>query len=180
MRQTLMALAALTVIGAASGGLLGLTLETGASLEPGSAQQPLALKDVTKAASEKQRSLAEQGHGVGDNGHGASDAGHKETATGQAMQVREMPPIVTNLAVPGTSWVRLQAAIVYDAKAVPNPDLLVTELTADIVAFLRSVSLASIEGADGLRGLREDLSERATIRSEGRVHEFIIQALVVQ
>lgn len=180
MGQTLIALAALTVIGAGSGGLLGLALEGGVSLEPRSAEQLLATKGMTKAGSEKQRRSAEPANGADDNGQRTSEAGHAETASRQSMQVKEMPPIVTNLAVPETSWVRLQAAIVYDAKAVPNPDLLATELMADIVTFLRTVSLASIEGADGLRALREDLSERATIRSEGRVHEFIIQALVVQ
>lgn len=150
--QTLKALVALTVISAGSGGFLGSIMGAGAPVEPRSA---------------------------GDKGAASAD-GHSETVARQSLVVRELPPIVTNLAVPETSWVRLQAAIVYDATAVPNPEPLVTELMSDIVAFLRTVSLASLEGADGLRSLREDLSERATVRSEGRVREFVIQALVVQ
>jgi flagellar protein FliL len=42
------------------------------------------------------------------------------------------------------------------------------------------VTLAEIGGASGLQHLREDLTERAVIRSQGHVHELILQTLVVQ
>ncbi len=54
------------------------------------------------------------------------------------------------------------------------------EITGDVLAFLRTLTLSQIEGASGLRQLREDLNERVAIRSSGRVRELIIQTLVVQ
>ena len=45
---------------------------------------------------------------------------------------------------------------------------------------LGALSAAQIEGARGLQYLREDLNERAAIRSAGKVRELIIETLVVQ
>ena len=91
-----------------------------------------------------------------------------------------LPPIVTNLADPSDAWVRLQAAIVFDTKTVPKPDLLAAQISEDFLAFLKTSTVAQIGGASGLQHLREDLNERAAIRSEGRIRELIIQSLVVQ
>jgi flagellar FliL protein len=91
-----------------------------------------------------------------------------------------LPPIVTNLADPSDAWVRLQAAIVFDTHTVPKPDLLAAQISEDFLAFLKTSTVAQIGGASGLQHLREDLNERAAIRSEGRIRELIIQSLVVQ
>ena len=95
------------------------------------------------------------------------------------MKLKELPPVVTNLGNPQTVWVRLQAAIVYDERSISNLDILVSQLRSDIVAFLRVTSLASIQGADGLRRLHEELSDRASIRSEKQVKEFIIETIII-
>jgi flagellar FliL protein len=92
----------------------------------------------------------------------------------------ELPPIIANLAEPSDAWVRVQASIVFDGKAVPKPDLVAAEIGEDILGFLRTLSEAQIGGASGLQHLREDLNERASIRSGGLVRELIIQTLVVQ
>jgi flagellar protein FliL len=91
-----------------------------------------------------------------------------------------LAPIVTNLSEPSDAWVRLQAAIVVDTKAVAAPDVLAAQISEDLLGFLKTLTVAQIGGASGLQHLREDLSERAAIRSEGRVRELIIQTLVVQ
>ena len=91
-----------------------------------------------------------------------------------------LPPVVTNLADPPDAWVRLQAAIVFDTKAVPAPDVLASQIAEDFLGFLKTLTVAQIGGASGLQHLREDLNERAAIRSEGRIRELIIQSLVVQ
>jgi len=125
----------------------------------------------------------DSGHG---GGHGADKAhdkpkGEQTTAHKPGKTVlKELAPIVTNLSDSSASWIRIQVAIVYDPAALPHPEVLTTELTADIVAYLRSVALRSIEGANGLRRLHDELSERAATRSEGVVQELIIQSLVVQ
>jgi len=94
--------------------------------------------------------------------------------------VRELAPIITNLARPQETWIRLEAALVFNDRPAPIPDALASEISGDILAYLRTVTLSQIEGASGLRQLREDLNERVAIRSEGRVRELIIQTLVVQ
>jgi flagellar FliL protein len=94
--------------------------------------------------------------------------------------LRELPPVIANLAEPSDAWVRVQASIVFDRKAVPKPDLVAAEIGGDILGFMRTLSVAQIGGASGLQHLREDLNERASIRSGGLVRELIIQTLVVQ
>lgn len=92
----------------------------------------------------------------------------------------ELPPIITNLADPPDAWVRLQASIVVDDGTTIKPEVLAAEIADDILGFMKTVTLAQIGGASGLQHLREDLSERATIRSQGHVRALMIQTLVVQ
>jgi len=103
-----------------------------------------------------------------------------DLAYGGTISVKELPSIVTNLAAPEHVMIRLQAAILFDAKAVQNPDVLGKQIADDILAFLTTASESQIEGASGLQHLREDLNDRAKVRSEGRVLELIIETLVVQ
>ena len=88
--------------------------------------------------------------------------------------------VVTNLAEPSDAWVRLESSIVFKSGSLPNPDVLLAEIRADLLAYLRTLSTAQIEGASGLLHLREDLAERAGLRSKGLVREFIVESLVVQ
>ena len=92
----------------------------------------------------------------------------------------DMAPIVTNLGAPRDTWIRLEASIVYDAKALPHPEIVAGEISGDALAYLRTVTLAQIEGPIGLQNIRQDLNERASIRSSGKVTELIIRTLVVQ
>jgi flagellar FliL protein len=92
----------------------------------------------------------------------------------------DMPPIVTNLGAPRDTWIRLEASIVFDAKALPHPEIMAGEIAGDELAYLRTVALTQIEGPIGLQDIRQDLNERALIRSGGKVTELIIRTLVVQ
>lgn len=170
--EIIIALAVSTLIGLGGGASLGFLLGVEAPSSTAVADKPAEAHAAPKVASEKPSKS--------QGAHAAVESPSVEAAGRPKMGLKELPPIVTNLAAPETGWVRLQAAIVYDPQAVPQPDILVSQVTADVVAFLRTLSLASIQGGDGLRRLHEDLTERASIRSEGRIREFIIQALVVQ
>jgi flagellar FliL protein len=110
------------------------------------------------------------------------EAKPKEAAPGLPANtaIKDLPPIVTNIAAPQQAWIRLEAAVVYDGKAVPEPDLLMREIGEDVLAFLRTLTLEQIQGVAGLRQLREDLNERVAIRSQGKARELLIQALIVQ
>ena len=91
-----------------------------------------------------------------------------------------LPPVLTNLAKPSTTWARLESAIIYDEAEGALSDALTAEITGDISAFLASLTIAHIEGPSGLAHLKEDLTERAQIRSEGRVSEVIITSLIIE
>ena len=94
--------------------------------------------------------------------------------------VKELPPIVTNLAQPEGMKIRLQASILYNKKEVETPTLMSAQITDDLVGYLKTLSIAQLQGGSGLQSLREDLNERVAIRSEGHVRELIIETLVVQ
>ena len=96
------------------------------------------------------------------------------------VEVHELPPIVVNLAAPPDSRIRLQVAIVYDKAALPEANVAAAQITDDIVAFLATLTLPGLQGASGLQNLREDLNERAAVRSQGKVREVVIETLVVQ
>jgi flagellar FliL protein len=105
--------------------------------------------------------------------------GAKQAFTGK-LNLKSLSPIVTNLSAPTGTWIRLEAAIVVDKENVKEESVLAGKISEDIVAFLRTVPLAQIEGANGFQHLREDLNDRARVRSEGKVREVIIQSLIVE
>ena len=94
--------------------------------------------------------------------------------------VRSLPPIVTNLASPERTWVRLEASLIVDGEQTPEANVLAAQITEDIVAFLRTVSLAQMQGASGFQHLREDLNDRIRVRSGGKVRDLAIQSLIVE
>ena len=96
------------------------------------------------------------------------------------VEVRELTPVVVNLAAPPDSRIRLQVAIVYDKGALPDANVAAVQITDDIVAFLETLTLPGLQGASGLQNLREDLNERAAVRSQGKVREVVIETLVVE
>jgi flagellar FliL protein len=94
--------------------------------------------------------------------------------------VRDLPPIITNLDQTSDTWVRLQAAIVFDPASIEKPDVLVTEIASDILGFMQTLTVSQLSGSSGLQHLREDLNDRALVRSDGRIQELVIESLVVQ
>jgi len=92
----------------------------------------------------------------------------------------DLPPVVTNLAAPADIWVRIEGTILFEGKTLPHGDALAGEIAGDMLAFMRTQTLAQIQGVAGLQHLRQDLNERIATRSDGRVREFIIKSLVVQ
>ena len=95
-------------------------------------------------------------------------------------RLRKITPVVTNLAAPPNAWIRMEASIVTDRLNEEEASVVVARIGEDIVAYLRTLTPAQIEGARGLQYLREDLNERAATRSGGKVRELIIETLVVQ
>ena len=101
-------------------------------------------------------------------------------APAEASTLFDLQPIVTNLGQPQDTWIRLEASILFDPKTLPHPEAVAGKISEDILAYLRTVTLKQLEGPIGLQAIREDLNERATIRSEGKVRELVLRTLVVQ
>lgn len=193
LMELLIPLAVVTVLGGGGGWFLGFSMlaptdpakngtETARAAE---AEKPKAAEGSAHA--EKEGSdHAKPAHGEA-GGHGKADAHEQDHGEEkpkppdkpESLQVKELPAIVTNLAA-SKNWVRLQAAIVFDPKVLPHAETLIPELMSDLTGFLNTLEIGDVEGPDGLRRLREELNERALIRSERHVHELVIESLVIQ
>ncbi len=92
----------------------------------------------------------------------------------------DLPPIVTNLGSPQEMWIRLETSMIFDSSTVKHPETLAAEVANDLLAYLRTVAVSQIQGPIGLQNLRQDLNERASIRSNGSVKELVIKTLVIQ
>jgi len=94
--------------------------------------------------------------------------------------IKRLAPVVTNLMGSASDWVRVEASIVFKADGAQNPDVLAGETRQDVLAYVRTLSLAQIQGPSGLLHLREDLNERVRLRSKGVIQELVLETLIVQ
>ena len=92
----------------------------------------------------------------------------------------DMPPIVTNIASPADTWIRLEASLVFDAKTSQHPQVVAAEIATDELAYLHTVSVNELQGPIGLENIRQDLRDRAFVRSGGKVSDLLIKTLVLQ
>ncbi|MDE3175877.1 MAG: flagellar basal body-associated FliL family protein [Pseudomonadota bacterium] len=92
----------------------------------------------------------------------------------------DLPPIITNIANPADTWVRLEGSIVFDPKAVPHPEVVAAEIATDEMAYLHTVTINQLQGPIGLENIRQDLRDRAMVRSNGKVTDLLLKTLVLQ
>lgn len=145
--------AVLTLVGAGGGWFLG------GMIAPKTPEPPAAEQAATAG-----------GHG------GGGEEGLPHIAT-EANGVVLLEPITTNLAYPSDNWVRLEVALAFNGA----PELQVAEnVHQDIMAYLRTVSLQQIEGPRGFQYLRDDIQERAALRSQGKVARVMFRTFVIE
>lgn len=101
------------------------------------------------------------------------------TALADAGPLVKLEPILVTLAAPSNVWVRLEATLVAKPDAKISADL-AASIQGDFASYLSALSLPQLAGASGLQYLREDLEERAKLRSDGRVEKVIITTLVME
>jgi flagellar FliL protein len=162
----------LTLAAAAGGGVLGMMLA-----DMVQAPEPTKTEEAKKPASEGSEKSA-QGEGGHDEPKEEAEAASEEEPV--HLVLKPLSPIIANLAAPAGTWIRIEASIVLDEETAKEGDILAAKTSEDILGFLRTVSLAQIEGASGYLHLREDLSDLVKFRSEGRVRDFIMQSMVVE
>ncbi len=92
----------------------------------------------------------------------------------------DMPPIVTNIASPADTWIRVEASMVFDPKTLSHPEVVAAEIATDELAYLHTVSVAELQGPIGLENIRQDLRDRAFVRSGGKVIDLLLKTLVLQ
>ena len=115
-------------------------------------------------------------HAAAATGHGESKGGHGEEAPASETVV-PLPAITTNIASPSDVWVRMEVSIVLDE---PQPPDLPGVVLQDLLAYIRTVKMHEIEGASGFRHLKENLEERAAIRSDGHVKQVLVRTLLFE
>jgi len=90
-----------------------------------------------------------------------------------------LSPIVTDMSPLEGGRVRLEISLVRDDVDPLETDL-VADIANDFVALLRQITASQIKGASGFMYLREDLLERARIRSQNRISNILISSLVIE
>lgn len=165
MLPTIIAVVALTVVAVGGGAGMGMLLGGAKqAAEPAHSEAPPAVEGEGEA----------KGAGV-EAAEAASDEGSEADPT----VLVKLPAVLTNIATPPKVLVRVEAAIVVHSKDVENIEVLAAQVQADTLSFLRTLDLAQIEGARGLLHLREDLKERAQLRSPA-ISDYLIQSMVAQ
>jgi flagellar FliL protein len=151
-------MAILTLVGAGGGWVVG---------------GMIAPKDP--AAEQKKQEAAHDAAKAGEHGAGKEEGlPHISTA---ANGVVLLEPITTNLAYPSDNWVRLEVALAFNGP----PELAISEnVHQDILAYMRTVSLQQIEGPRGFQYLKEDIQERANLRSQGKVGKVMVRTFVIE
>ena len=111
-------------------------------------------------------------------GRGGGFGGEKTKLDG-SVKVIPLPPILSNIAVPADVWVRIEAQAVFEGKD-EEAKVLIPKVGEDLLAYIKTVTLAQIEGPSGFQHLREDLDDRARVRSEGKIRELVIESFVIE
>jgi flagellar FliL protein len=115
-------------------------------------------------------------HGAkSEGGHGES-GGHGEAAPHSDTLI-PLAAVTTNIASPSDVWVRMEVSIVLDEPQGPELPGIIQQ---DLLSYIRTVKMHEIEGASGFRHLRENLEERAAIRSDGHVKQVLIRTLLFE
>jgi flagellar FliL protein len=107
--------------------------------------------------------------------HGAPAGG--EGGKGAVSHVKQLEPIIANLAYPAESLVRLEVSLIFGDNV---DEAVAAAVQEDIIAYMRTVSLQQIQGPRGFSYLRDDLKERAKLRSQGKVADLVFRTFVIE
>ncbi len=150
----IIAIVAITL--AAGGGGLGLAwLANGKFPEPSPAAAPAAPAPTTTAAA----------------------ASHD--AVSALPIVHSIPSILTNLSGGNAPWVRLDLSIVME-KDTPDVEHLAGEISQEIAAHVRTLTMDQIVGSTNFEIIQSDLTEIARTLGAGSVRGLLIRALLVE
>ena len=141
--------------------------------------QSLIEDQATDAAGHGEAATAAAGgHGSETPASGHGSSAHDETPVPPGSLVTmEIPAIITNLAAPRETWIRLELAVRFVGN--PSPQL-IEDIHQDLLAFVRTMRLEQIEGPSGFLHFKSDLAERAAIRSGGAARSVLVKVLLFE
>jgi flagellar protein FliL len=94
--------------------------------------------------------------------------------------IRQLAPIITNLASPKDTWMRIEVSLVISPEAQAEQDIIAVQSSDKILTMLRTVSLAQIEGPSGFLHLKEDINDLLRESSENKIRQVLINSMVVE
>lgn len=158
----------LTVVGAGTGLVAGTMLK----LQP-------AHQDVADTGGDQPEASGAppQPHATGEE---PADVAAVEPEEPVPVKAFPFPPVLTSLAAPSGTWIRIEGSMLVSEQASEKPEILVEQAATNILAFLRTLKLSQIEGPSGLLYFRQDLNDLVSSMSEGQVREVLIHGLVVE
>ncbi len=169
--------------------LIGGGLGVGAKLflfSDAAPNEAVASENSGSSAAESKGDHAEADGGHGEakaDAHGdaaSGESGEDANANGDINKIVSLDPIVASLAKSSGAWVRLETALVFRKTPDSGFGVVKSEISGDILAYLRTVSLDQIQGAAGLEYLTDDLQDIARVRSQGAVDRLVIKGLIFE
>lgn len=160
--------------------LLAAGLGAGATRFPAPTSPPSADAPPKDAPAKTEKLPSDHGKPADKIGDKPADKHGKGAGPATVSGVQPLPPIVGPLRAPSQIWVRFEGAVVFDEIDAVRAKALTAEIADDTLVYFSTLSLPEIEGAAGLKAVREDLIERARIRGDGKVRDLLIQTLVTQ
>ncbi len=91
----------------------------------------------------------------------------------------EIPSIIAELESEPKMRARLDVSIIV-AHGTPETTTLKGEVKEDVIAYLKGLSPADIQGVRGFQNLREQLDDRARIRGRGAILGLLIGGLLLE
>jgi flagellar protein FliL len=91
----------------------------------------------------------------------------------------EIPSLIAELETEPRMRVRLDVSIIV-AHGTPETTTLKGEVKEDVIAYLKGLTLADIQGVRGFQNLREQLDDRARIRGRGAILGLLIGGLLLE
>lgn len=96
------------------------------------------------------------------------------------MVILPLPPLLTNIAEPKDTWIRLEGSLLLKKDSDDPAPILVEHAGEQILTLLRTTRLADIAGPSGFLQFREDLNDTVSAASKGQVREVLIHTMVME
>lgn len=122
-----------------------------------------------------------------DASQASIDAPDTETSEAESIEeplgeydVVPLQPIVTNLAGSNNVWIRMESSVLFKRNGEVKPEILASQLSQHILAYLRTLRMSDLQGAGALPAISQDLNEIVGTVSEGRAKGVLVSGLVFE